>query len=777
MKRKLAFFLILCLLGSLWLTACSFTTPLTEQTAGELTAGQSYDELISSIRTMLKHQTSMKNIYYTLGGQPAMAENDQRADAAQSGTGTSGTGYSQTNIQVEGVDEADLIKTDGSYLYVIASNRLYIVDVRQPGQMKVASSIIFKASMETKQFVTGESVIEMYLDPENNRLTLLISGYRYEQQPQVGSSVPADLMPGRMYYPYQNGRNYTTTKVYDISDKSGPRLTRQFSQEGSYLTSRKIGDIVTVVSSKYQYWLMAMAEPAIQPRYDVVEPDTAQEPAAVQGVQGSAGAGANPVTEVTSAGVAPGQPGEAPDSIETTTTETGPVETSITETSQSETTSAAETGETETTTQTSAPETEIKPEDVFPATTELDPAGEWTTVSPDEISLIKDGDPGNQVILASINTVDDTRKPQLRAVVGTSGTVYCSPTYLYLLGWRYEYKEPADKTQPGTSDSFTDIFRFSLKDGKISDAGKGSVPGTILNQFSLDEYKGYLRIATTTGEAWSGSANPSKNNIYILNSNLRRAGSLTGLAAGETIRSVRFMGDQAYVVTFRTTDPLFVLDLGNPASPQVLGKLKIPGYSAYLHPFGTDKLLGFGYDVGVEGDIAYEKGLKVSLFDIADLKNPKELSTLLLGSRGSFTDLNYNHKSLLFSAEKNLIAFPALLAKTTTDSRLEYGQPNFQGLIVLSISDNKINLRGGISHFAKMSDINGPLQTFTEDDMNAFYGYDAVNRGAYIGDTLFTFSNRQIRASSLSTLARVGDVELPGFDQQQYWGGGGVAID
>ena len=107
------------------------------------------------------------------------------------------------------------------------------------------------------------------------------------------------------------------------------------------------------------------------------------------------------------------------------------------------------------------------------------------------------------------------------------------------------------------------------------------------------------------------------------------------------------MGDQAYVVTFRQVDPLFVIDLKNPAAPAVLGQLKIPGYSTYLHPYGDNLLLGFGYDVKVEGESAYTMGLKVSMFDVSDFNNPKEVSTLLLGGRGSYSDLLYNQKSLL----------------------------------------------------------------------------------------------------------------------------------
>jgi uncharacterized secreted protein with C-terminal beta-propeller domain len=170
------------------------------------------------------------------------------------------------------------------------------------------------------------------------------------------------------------------------------------------------------------------------------------------------------------------------------------------------------------------------------------------------------------------------------------------------------------------------------------------------------------------------------------------------LAAGETIRSVRFIGPLGYVVTCRTTAPLFVIDLHDPRRPKVAGELKIPGYSAYLHPWGEDRLIGIGYDVGLDGEIAYEKGLKVSLFDIADPTRPAELSTLILGSRGSSTELSYNPRSLLFSAAKSLVAFPFLFNRDDHRQPPRIRPTKFQGLIVLTIANDRVVLRGGVTH-------------------------------------------------------------------------------
>ena len=670
-----------------------------------------YDDLIAKLREMAANPAIDPFRMYAFP-EVAMEKDAGLAPGSQASGPAANPDHSQTNIQVQGVDEADLVKTDGRYLYVVANNRLSIIDAQDPARMKVVSSLAFATNRETDDFYLNESILEIYLDPEHERLTVLLAGYSYEKYPQpwpkpkvepgaesgmepgVEPAVePAAILPDEkiaapvapeMIAPIQAGRTYTTTHVYDITDRSAVRLVRQFSQEGSYVTSRKIGSVVTVVTNQYKYWILPMLD---------------------QTVQG-----------------------------------------------------------------------ELTPEQVFPATISSETGSgsdaysgsgsgadqAWQTITPAQLTILPEGDPGSQVILASIDTVVVEKQPEILATVGATGTVYCSTENLYLFGmrtvWPARTQEdglPRDEIWPGPYETHTEIYRFSLADGKITPAGQGSVPGTVIGQYSFDEYEGHLRVATTTGQAWSGRDDPSENHVFVLDQDLKRVGEVTGLAEGETIRSVRFIGPLGYVVTFRTTDPLFVIDLHDPRRPKVAGELKIPGYSAYLHPWGEDRLIGIGYDVGLDGEIAYEKGLKVSLFDIADPNRPAELSTLILGSRGSSTELSYNPRSLLVSLSKSLLAFPALLTETTTDSRLEYGQPKFQGLIILTIANDRVVLRGGVTH----ADPAGPAPD--EDPYLVYYGDDAIRRGATIGNTLFTLSNRQVIASGLDTLARIGTVELP----------------
>ncbi|NCC75872.1 MAG: hypothetical protein EOM08_05500 [Clostridia bacterium] len=620
-----------------------------------------YDDLIAQLRKMASNPAQEQYRMYAFP-EAAMEKDAGLAPGSQAASPAANPDHSQTNIQVQGVDEADLVKTDGRFLYVVANNRLSIIDARDPARMQVVSSLTFAANRETDAIYLNESILEIFLDPEHDRLTVLLAGYS----------------------PIQAGRTYTTTQVYDITNRSAPQLVRQFSQDGNYVTSRKIGSVVTVVTNEYKYWIWPMLDETVHG--------------------------------------------------------------------------------------------ELSPELAFPATASSDTGAgfdarsgprsgtgqDWQTVNPDQLTILPEGDPGSQTILASIDTVAVEKQPEILAAVGVNGTVYCSTENLYLFGMRTVWPERTqedglakDEIWPGPYETHTEIYRFSLAGGRITASGQGSVPGTVIGQYSFDEYQGYLRVATTTGQAWSGRADPSENHVFVLDQDLKQVGQVTGLAEGETIRSVRFIGPLGYVVTFRTTDPLFVIDLHDPRWPKVAGELKIPGYSAYLHPYGDDRLIGIGYDVGLDGETAFEKGLKVSLFDIADPTRPAELSTLILGSRGSSTELSYNPRSLLFSEAKNLVAFPALLTETTTDSRLEYGQPKFQGLVVLTIANDRIVLRGGVTH----ADPTGPAPD--EDPYLVYYGDDAIRRGAFIGNTLFTISNRQIVASGFDTLARIGSVELP----------------
>ncbi len=296
---------------------------------------------------------------------------------------------------------------------------------------------------------------------------------------------------------------------------------------------------------------------------------------------------------------------------------------------------------------------------------------------------------------------------------------------------REVYKEMAKETEK------TIIHKISVSNGKIEYKMKGEVPGYVLNQFSMDEYKEHFRIATTTGR-WRDA---STNNVYVLDEGLRIVGKVEDLAPGERIYSARFIGDKGFMVTFRQVDPLFVIDLTEPTSPRVLGYLKIPGVSDYLHPYDESHIIGVGRDATEEGVM---KGLKLSLFDISDVSNPKEISKYIIGERGTDSYALRDHKAFLFSRSKKLLVIPVRLA--------EGGRWNaWQGAYAFSLDlDNGFVLKGRVTHSNK-----------TE-----WYYSSQIKRSLYIDNILYTISGRKIMMHDLDNLEAVNSIELP--EEQLY---------
>ncbi len=249
---------------------------------------------------------------------------------------------------------------------------------------------------------------------------------------------------------------------------------------------------------------------------------------------------------------------------------------------------------------------------------------------------------GNEInspsyLVASSVNIEDDKTLETKAVLGAGNNVYCTTETLYAASTVYEDQKAGERIF-GTTTEKTNIYKFDIKDGKINYICCGSVNGYALNQFSIDEYNGYLRIATTTG-SWGDDLT---NQLYVLDKDLKVVGEVTGIAKGETIKSVRFSGNTGYVVTFVQTDPLFVIDLTDPQNPVVKGELKIPGFSTYLHPVSDTLLLGVGVDGTNDGQ---GNGMKVSLFDVSDPTNPIEADKI------EFNGLNSADRWIYFSSE------------------------------------------------------------------------------------------------------------------------------
>ena len=335
-------------------------------------------------------------------------------------------------------------------------------------------------------------------------------------------------------------------------------------------------------------------------------------------------------------------------------------------------------------------------------------------------------------------------------LLGPSTTLYASRENIYLTSPSWDW----------SSDS-TNVYKITIDGRSIEFTADGTVPGRVLNQFSMDERDGYFRIAVTSGHVSRNGAMTS-NDVYILNASLGIVGSVTGLAPGEDIYSVRFMGDRCYMVTFKKVDPLFTIDLADPENPKVLGKLKIPGYSDYLHPYDENTLIGIGKETieAEEGDFAWYQGVKISLFDVSDVENPRELAKIEIGDRGTNSPALDDHKAFLFSLERNLLVIPITVAEVDADDYSgtppanAHGEYVYQGAYVFHISrEDGIEVTGRVTH------IDDP-ETF----LKSGYYFDSdlfVERSLYIEDNLYTISQGMLKVNALADLTEIASVLLP----------------
>lgn len=349
------------------------------------------------------------------------------------------------------------------------------------------------------------------------------------------------------------------------------------------------------------------------------------------------------------------------------------------------------------------------------------------------------------------NIVDDVQQlTNMTVMMGGASAMYVSPTNFYV-------------TYPDwdeTSGQYTSIYRVAISGLQLTFEAQGSVPGSVLNQYSMDEYSGNFRVATN----WYAETQIS--NVYVLDSHLNVTGKLEGLAPNENLHSVRFMGDKCYLVTFQKTDPLFVIDLSQPSSPQVLGELKVPGYSDYLHPYDQTHLIGVGKEAveAQEGDFAWYQGLKLALFDVGNVNNPVQLAKYGIGDRGTDSVVLSEPKAFLFDKDKGLLVIPVSLAVVSESDKEAYGDSAYgktvwQGAYVFNVGlDGGFTLKGTVTHLdASLLNSQGYLA-------NSYDYYSTrsswITRSLYIDNTLYTISNSEVKLNNLSDLSQIAAVDL-----------------
>ncbi|MFH1199935.1 MAG: beta-propeller domain-containing protein [Candidatus Micrarchaeota archaeon] len=653
------------------------------------------------------------------------------AGASSVDSASKASDYSATNVQVEGVDEADIVKNDGKYIYTISAGKVVILNAFPPSEARVLSSIsdgtisnIFVNGDTLVAFGSGEFQWQTYVEELQER-------FKPDQEdlpPLPPSDGSAGMAPSyRPYYPQRS----SFIKVYDVSDRTSPRLVKTINLQGSYSQARMIGKKVYAVYTENARGEIPMPVYAVDgtvrniPAQEISyfdEPFESRQFTTVLGFD-LADLGKPESRKVVLMGA--GQ------------------------------------------------NIYVSQENVYITYTRYDryfPL--WEAYGPVLAGRL------TQDYAVRINAIDASVAPEWRK---DASKLRLANRFLSTLGstersnaMQAIYKAQAPIYQERQREpEKTVVHRFALG-GEIAYTGNGEVPGHVLNQFSMDEFYGNFRIATTVGQvSRMASESPSKNNVYVLGSGLGIVGRLEDLAPGEKIYSARFLGNRAYIVTFKKVDPLFVIGLEDPSNPKLLGKLKIPGYSDYLHPYDETHLIGIGKDAvpAEEGDFAWYQGVKLSLFDVSDVSNPKELASYKIGDRGTESNALHDHKAFLFSKARGLLVVPIRLAEINPwkyplgVKPNTYGEFTFQGAYVFSIDLNSgFTLRGRISH---------------QDDSDAFaksgeYYYGSgtdVKRSLYMDNYLYTISDRLVKANDLNTLQELAAVALP-YAQQ----GGGYPV-
>ncbi|MDA4114285.1 MAG: beta-propeller domain-containing protein, partial [Thaumarchaeota archaeon] len=382
---------------------------------------------------------------------------------------------------------------------------------------------------------------------------------------------------------------------------------------------------------------------------------------------------------------------------------------------------------------------------------------------------------GDYTMIASVSMASGA-ETTISVLTGPSSTVYVSTSDIYVVYSDYRLFANVDGipgnvfnggvpiTSPSVQqDQNSTIFRASYSsDGKVVVRAVGTVPGSVLNQFSMDEYNSYFRVATSRLATIAGNSTES-DDVYVLNQNMSQVSALRNIAPGENLYAVRFAGDMGYVVTFEQVDPLFAISFADIAHPVILSALKVNGYSDYLQPlFGNSYLLGVGKDTVASstGNFAYYLGLKLSLFHVAANGSSSDVSDYMIGDRGTDSPVLTDHLALTYDPANNITVIPVLLAQvpaneqssgTSSQGPPPFGNPVWQGAYVFRVNSTGFTLLGRVTQY--------PANQNYGDSPN---GNLQIERSIIIGGYLYTISQSELMVSSLSSLTTVATVSLPG---------------
>lgn len=588
------------------------------------------------------------------GGQRWIATPIEDSAALSSATTTApaaaveGVDYSGTNVQVAGVDEPDVVKTDGERIFVVAQGHLFWIDAS--GTPEIVASIPLDGWGQ-QIFLSGDSLL------------VTTSGGGYGVMPFEGGLALDSFTPG-----YQTER-VVLTKV-DVSDPDSMEAVSTLMLDGSVLSSRMTGDTIRVVVRSGPNG------------FDWVYPEGS-------GIRAEARATEANRKLIEDSTLENWVPWYVLSSHRTQITSDGPV---------------------------------------------LDCG---SVGHPDEFSGL------SMLSILSIDLEGDLEPGNSIGLMAEGQTIYASSDNLYVatspwMAWpAARWEEDSGKNETLT----TQIHMFDITDPTAASyVASGEVEGVLQSQWSMDEYKGVLRVVVTDENPWWGSSDVPDSGVVTMErqgDELVQIGFVDGLGKNERVYAVRFIQDKGYVVTFRQVDPLYVVDLSDPTNPEVKGELKINGYSAYLHPIGENLLLGVGQDATSEGRI---EGTQLSVFDVSDPSDPRRLSRLTFDDAHS--EAEWDHHAFLWWAPEGIAVLP--MRRWSWDEQTGKGD-SFSGAVVVTATPNRVKQIGEIEH-----------PNVSDPGCDGCEQWTApINRSLVIGDTLFTFSEMGVLASDLSTLTDV----------------------
>jgi uncharacterized secreted protein with C-terminal beta-propeller domain len=600
-----------------------------------------------------------------------------------------GTDYSTTNVQVQNVDEPDYLKNDSKYVYIVSQNTLSIIDAYPAEDAK----LILKIALD----IESQYIQNMFLNED--RLVIFYNGQSDDEIiPQF------DFIPRRSY------SSVTHALIVDVSDKENPTILKDYSIDGHFRDARMIGDYAYFVTNSnidHQY-----------PRLPVIMEDSVRimTPEAFYFDNVEQFSNFNTLTAIDIFG----------------------------DTINSETFLMGYTG------------SFYVSENNFYLTYQQNmPFGFYENSSrdrffdvvvpllpksiQDEIKLIKNSESDSasaqwnaisELMQKSYNEMDKKSKEELFDKI------------------RDALNEYDRKIQEDTRKTI--IHKISIDEEKIDYVAKGTVPGRLLNQFSMDESGDRFRVATTNEIYTQYEGTIRSNAVYVLNEQLEIVGELEEIAPDESIFSTRFMGDRLYMVTFQQIDPFFVIDLSSD-TPKILGELKIPGFSNYLHPYDEEHVIGVGRDTKeIENGRVQQLGIKVALFNVADVSNPKVTDEVIIGDSSTHSEALHNHKAFFFDKSRNVLSIPVSgdIESLESSSSAKMFAPEYNrwsGFYVFDLDKSEgFDLKGTVTH---------------SDDSSRYYGMNQA-RTFYIDDVLYTASNDYLKMNSFDELKEINSIKF-----------------